>query len=183
MKRYLLFAVFAAATAMAQAQLEEDFTPNPTGWILSSGAGFSNINGNDVVITPGVGGNNPANIGTPVVNKTSNTGKVCFDIRAIDASGNSSTKPFPTTTYADILFVKSSVNSGFNIQRSNGNGACETVGFVATRAPGGTSSMPLIYQFKEVNMAKGNSWYRIVQIGRDGTRTIGYRDVYTHSNQ
>jgi len=111
MKRYLLFVFFIAATAAAHAQLVEDFTPNPTGWTLSSGAGFSNINGNDVVQTPGVGGNNPANIGTPVVNKTSNTVKVCFDIWAMDANGNTGTKPFPTTTYADILFVKSSVTT------------------------------------------------------------------------
>jgi N-acetylmuramoyl-L-alanine amidase len=401
MKRYLLFVLFVAATAVAQAQLVEDFSPNPTGWILSSGAGFSNINGNDVVITPGVGGNNPANIGTPIVNKTSNTVKVCFDIWAIDASGNTGTKPFPTTTYADILFVNSNVsnskdaelaaniyarqdnyvlpanggstcftfsfpaavtasdfkvfisfhadgqqngtkyildnvsisgvtlicggtncapvalddmfnrnsptettfsgalygsnlnypggytvdatgtdndqndayanlqwsvltqplngsvtvnsdgtfsvirnstsvtqlsftyrlsddgvdnnfattadnmtddatvtinwpaagtlpvslvnfngnrngmdvtlqwttniehnNTGFEIQRSNGNGAYGTVGFVATKAPDGNSSMPINYQFREANMAKDNSWYRIVQIDKDGTRTV-----------
>lgn len=401
MKRYLLFILFAAVTGVAHAQLVEDFTPNPTGWTLSSGASFSNVNGNDVVITPGVGGNNPANIGTPVVNKTSNTVKVCFDIWAIDASGNTGTKPFPTPTYADVLFVKSTVttskdaemasniyarqndyrlpdnggtacitfsfpatvtatdfkvflsfhadgqqsgtkyildnvsisgvtlicggtncgpialddmfnrnsptettfngalyggnlsyptgftvdstgtdndqndayadlqwsvltqplngsvtinsngtftvtrnstsvtqltftyrltddgpddnfattadnmaddatvtinwpaggslpvslvnfngsrngtnvtlqwttniesnNTGFEIQRSNGNGAYETVGFVATKAPGGNSVMPINYQFREANMARDNSWYRIVQVDIDGTRTV-----------
>lgn len=111
MKRFLLLILFATITTITQAQLEEDFTPNPTGWILSQGAGFTTFNGNDAVGTPGVGGNNPANIGTPIVNKTSNTVKVCFDIWAMDANGNNGTKPFPSTTYADVLFVKSTVNS------------------------------------------------------------------------
>ena len=94
---------------MVQAQLEEDFSPNPTGWILSQGANFNTINGNDIVITPGVGGNNPANIGTPAVSKTSNTVKVCFDIWAYESNGNGPI-PFPNATYADILFVKSTVS-------------------------------------------------------------------------
>ena len=109
MKRSLLFILFVSVTAIAQAQLEEDFTPNPTGWILSQGANFNAVNGNDIVITPGVGGNNPANIGTPAVSKTSNTVKVCFDIWAYESSGNGPI-PFPNATYADILFVKSTVS-------------------------------------------------------------------------
>lgn len=110
MKRYLLFIFFAAITTIAQAQLEEDFDPAPTGWILSQGASFNSVNGNAVVNTPGVGGNNPANIGTPAVNKTSNTIKVCFDIWAYDANLNNQ-QPFPCNTYADILFVNSAVTS------------------------------------------------------------------------
>src|SRR6185295_2511207 len=46
------------------------------------------------------------------------------------------------------------------------------VGFVATKAVDGNSSMPLYYQFRETNTAKGNSWYRIVQVDKDGTRTV-----------
>jgi hypothetical protein len=111
MKRYLLLILFATITSITQAQLEEDFTPSPTGWITSQGAKFEKFNGNDVVGTPGVGGNNPCNIGTPIVTKTSNTVKVCFDIWAANTSSNSATKPFPTPTYADILFVKSTVTS------------------------------------------------------------------------
>jgi hypothetical protein len=63
-------------------------------------------------------------------------------------------------------------NTGFDIQRSTGNGAYETVGFVATKSDDGNSSTPLNYQFREVNMANGNSWYRIVQIDKDGKRTV-----------
>lgn len=110
MKRCLLFGLFIAATIATHAQLEEDFSPNPTGWTLSSGAGFGTVGGNSVVTTPGVGGNNPASIGTPAVNKTSNTVKVCFDIWAYTSNLNSQIA-FPCATYADILFVKSTVNS------------------------------------------------------------------------
>src|SRR5690242_7962668 len=106
MKKFLLFAFFASTVFFLQAQLEEGFIPAPSGWVISQGAQF--ING--FILTPGVGGNNPANIGTPAVNKTSNKVKVCFDIYATDAYGNgSSIEPFPCTTYADILFVKSTV--------------------------------------------------------------------------
>ncbi|OQP59354.1 T9SS type A sorting domain-containing protein [Niastella populi] len=110
MKRCLLFILFATITTITQAQLEEDFDPAPSGWILSQGASFNAVNGNAVVNTPGVGGNNPANIGTPAVNKTSNTVKVCFDIWAYDANLNNK-QPFPCNTYADILFVNAAVTS------------------------------------------------------------------------
>jgi hypothetical protein len=110
MKRFLLFVFFVGLTTLVQAQLEEDFDPNPVGWVLSQGAGFDNVNNNVVIQTPGVGGNNPANIGTPAVNKTSNTIKVCFDIWAYKSSGDGPIS-FPCNTYADILFVKSTVNT------------------------------------------------------------------------
>jgi hypothetical protein len=116
MKRYLLFVLFVAVTAIAHAQLEEDFNPIPAGWVLSQGAGFGNVNSNSVIITPGVGGNNPASIGTPAVNKTSNTVKVCFDINAYDANLNNQTA-FPCATYADILFVNSAVNSSKDAEK------------------------------------------------------------------
>jgi hypothetical protein len=63
-------------------------------------------------------------------------------------------------------------NTGFEIQRSIGNSAYEKVGFVATQAPGGNSGTPLFYQYKEQNNATGTSWYRLVQIDKDGTPTI-----------
>jgi hypothetical protein len=144
MKRYLLFTLFVAATAIAQAQLEEDFSPNPPGWILSSGANLGTVSGNSVIVTPGVGGNNPANIGTPAVNKTSNTVKVCFDIWAYDANLNSQTT-FPCATYADILFVNSAVTTSKDAEKpeniyarqdnyllpTNGGSSCFTFTFPA----------------------------------------------------
>jgi len=145
MKRCLLFVFFVAATIAAQAQLEEDFNPTPAGWILSSGAGFGTVNSNSVIITPGVGGNNPANIGTPAVNKTSNTVKVCFDIWAYDANLNNQST-FPCATYADILFVNSAVTTSRDAEKpeniyarqdnyllpTNGGTTCFTFTFPAT---------------------------------------------------
>lgn len=110
MKRTLLISSLLLCFASLQAQLKEDFTPNPTGWILSQGARFGEITANDLVITPGVGGNNPAAIGTPAVNKTSNTVEVCLAITAYSSSLNTKVA-FPCNTYIDVLFVKSSVTS------------------------------------------------------------------------
>lgn len=106
MKRFLLFAFFAMTVFLLQAQIEEGFIPAPSGWVLAQGAQFVNA----IILTPGVGGNNPANIGTPPVSKTSNKVNVCFDIWATDAYGRGTNiEPFPCTTYADILFVRSTV--------------------------------------------------------------------------
>lgn len=110
MKRCLLFILLATITSITQAQLEEDFDPVPTGWITSQGAKITTKNGSNVIETPGVGGNNPAYIGTPAVNKTSNTVKVCFSIWAYSTNGTGPL-PFPCNTYADILFVNSAANS------------------------------------------------------------------------
>ena len=109
MKRLLLFAFFAITVNFLQAQLEEDFNPTPAGWILANGAGFSNLNNNAIVLTPGAGSNDPSMIGTPAVNRTSNTVKVCLDIWAYTPNLNQQIS-FPCTTYMDVLFVKSTVN-------------------------------------------------------------------------
>jgi len=61
-----------------------------------------------VVATPGVGGNNPARIGTPAVNKTSHTFQVCLEVTAY-TSNLKNALPFPCNTYMDVLFTKSSV--------------------------------------------------------------------------
>lgn len=108
MKRFLLFAFFAITVNFLQAQLEEDFTPEPTGWVLANGAKFQTLNGNNVVLTAGAGDNDPSRIGTPAVNKTSNTVKVCLDIWAYDPN-MSGPISFPCATYMDVLFSKSTV--------------------------------------------------------------------------
>jgi hypothetical protein len=108
MKRFLLISVLSFAVTALQAQIEEDFTPLPTGWVLSQGASFNTLNGNNLIVTPGVGGNNPARIGTPPVNKTSNTVEVCLEVTAYNSNLNSQ-QPFPCNTYMDVLFVRSSV--------------------------------------------------------------------------
>ena len=116
MKKILLLAVFATTVNFLQAQLEAGFDAEPSEWVLAEGAKFETINGNGIILTPAVGGYNPANIGTPVVNKTSNTVEVCFDIYAIDANLGS-IQPFPCDTYADILFVKSTVTDSRDAEK------------------------------------------------------------------
>jgi len=143
MKRFLLFAMFTMAVLFLQAQIEEGFIPAPSGWVIAQGAQF--VNG--IILTPGVGGYNPANIGTPAVNKTSNTVRVCFDIWATDAYGNGTNiEPFPCATYADILFVKSTVTDSRDAELTeniyarqdnyllpaNGGTTCFTFSFPAT---------------------------------------------------
>jgi hypothetical protein len=119
MKRCLLFVLFVAVTAIAHAQLEEDFDPNPTGWVLDKSARFENLNGNAIVLTSGAGNNEPSVIGTPAVNKTSDTVKVCLDIWAYETNLNNQI-PFPCNpTYADILFVKSSVTDDKDLVPAN----------------------------------------------------------------
>jgi hypothetical protein len=79
-----------------------------------------------------------------------------------------------TGSYVNLQWTTNieSNNTGFEIQRSTASGVYETIGFVPTKAADGNSSMPLYYQFKEANAAQGNSWYRIVQIDKDGGRTV-----------
>jgi hypothetical protein len=83
-----------------------------------------------------------------------------------NGSRNGSTVTLTWTTNIE------SDNSGFEIQRSNDGSAFATVGFVATKATGGNSSMPINYSYKETNTATGNTWYRLSQVDKDGTRTV-----------
>jgi hypothetical protein len=110
MKRILLLSTWLFFAIAVQAQLDEDFTPNPTGWILDQGAQFNSVNGNDAIVTPAGGGNNHARIGTPAVSKTSNTFKVCYDIFLYTSNLNAQ-MPFPCNTFMDVLFVNAAVTT------------------------------------------------------------------------
>jgi hypothetical protein len=55
-------------------------------------------------------------------------------------------------------------NKGFEIQRLVGNGSWQTVGFVNTSAVNGNSSIPLSYNFTDVNTTRGISQYRLRQV-------------------
>ena len=145
MKRFLLSALVLLSAFATKAQFDEDFTPTPTGWVLSSGASFGTIGTNNVILTPGVGGSNPAVIGTPAVSKTSNTVKVCLDITAYTSNLNSQV-PFPCATFMDVLFVNSAVTTANDAQMpaniyarvdnyqlpTNGGNTCFTFTFPAS---------------------------------------------------
>lgn len=109
MKRVLLSSLALLCTFLSFSQLQEDFDPAPSGWILSQGANFQTVTANGGIITPGAG-NKLVQIGTPIVNKTSNTFEVCFNASAYTSNLNSKVN-FPCDTYVDVVFVKSTVTS------------------------------------------------------------------------
>lgn len=58
---------------------------------------------------------------------------------------------------------------GFEIQRRSGAGSFQTIGSIASKAPGGNSSTPLQYSFNDVNNnSSGAVLYRIKMIDLDG---------------
>ncbi len=62
-------------------------------------------------------------------------------------------------------------NKGFEVQRSADGKNFIKIGYVATQAPNGNSSSPLDYTFPDPNPLPGTSYYRLMQIDIDGTRT------------
>jgi hypothetical protein len=68
--------------------------------------------------------------------------------------------------------VSESNVKGFEIQRKLNNGSFERIGFVASKAPNGTSSSLLQYSFTDLNNNSGASQYRIVSIDLDGRMKI-----------
>lgn len=62
-------------------------------------------------------------------------------------------------------------NAGFEVQRIV-NGEYKTVGFVNSKADGGSGSTQLSYVFNEVSNTNAVSWYRLVQVNLDGTKKI-----------
>lgn len=69
------------------------------------------------------------------------------------------------------MTTSESNNTGFEIQRIV-NGEYKTVGFVNSKADDGTSSVQLQYQFNEIYNTNAVSWYRLVQVNKDGTKKI-----------
>jgi hypothetical protein len=58
-------------------------------------------------------------------------------------------------------------NREFDIQRKIGNGEWASIGFVASKAPYGNSSLPLDYELTDINTSKGISQYRLKQVDID----------------
>lgn len=62
-------------------------------------------------------------------------------------------------------------SKGFDVQRKLSNGGWQTLDFVATKAINGNSSLPLSYEFTDLNNAKGISQYRLRQLDIDGKQS------------
>ncbi|MEO6668369.1 MAG: T9SS type A sorting domain-containing protein [Ferruginibacter sp.] len=108
-----LLCVFNNLMAQDQPCFSETFTGSTTGWTYSQGASVQTYNNpgnncsNDLgIITPGVGGNNPCNLKTPLL--TSNGGakvKMTFDMYVMDANLKcASWKDFSCTTSMDVVY-------------------------------------------------------------------------------
>ena len=63
-------------------------------------------------------------------------------------------------------------SKGFNIERMLGNGNWETIGFVSSKAPSGTSNAELNYTYFDNNIFKGISQYRLKQVDFDNHSTL-----------
>ncbi len=60
------------------------------------------------------------------------------------------------------------INKGFEIQRQQGQGSWEKIGFMESRATGGNSNSDLSYQFTDANSSSGPTNYRLLQVDLDG---------------
>jgi hypothetical protein len=68
-------------------------------------------------------------------------------------------------------------NRGFNVQRLQGSGNWETLGFVSSQAAGGNSQSALTYTYTDGNLFKGVTQYRLQQVDIDGRSK--YSDIRT----
>lgn len=136
MNRLLHSALFLLCflwTGILQAQLEEDFTPNPPNWILASGYSIHNVNGNDVVLSSN--GNNPGTIGTPIVQKSANTVTYCADIFGYTPQTGLTSLPCAATV--DLYFTSTAVNNVNDLDETDPTKVFGTVKGLAVPASGG----------------------------------------------
>lgn len=177
MKKFLLstFVLFTFAALNAQYNLTpnttvcESFTTAPAGWTLSQGASFNGYNNywkgcasDNGIVTPGVGGNNPANILTAGVTTSLPGSKVLvqFSIApyASNLSCNSFSAAFECTTLLDIYITPTSYNSTTIPTGNNLLGSY--VGFALTNAgnyaivvslPSNVTSFKVLFRFGAQN--------------------------------
>jgi hypothetical protein len=63
-------------------------------------------------------------------------------------------------------------NTGFEVQRKDGNGSFRTIQFVKSKSKDGQSSIDLTYTFKDQNVFEGMTQYRFAQIDLDGHKAL-----------
>jgi len=137
---------------------------------------------------------NPAGQGTATITRNNSTvTAVSFIYQLCDPNGNCDTAlvmvnfpagaPLPVSLLSfngnrnasrvtlRWTTVSESNNAGFEIQRLV-NGEFKTVGYVNSKADDGSGAMQLQYQFSEIYNTNEVSWYRLVQVNKDGTKKI-----------
>ena len=142
----------------------EDFNNDPAGWTLSQGARFfdyinpaNNCVADRGIITPGVGGNNPAFIRTPVyISSGPAKIKMSFDIYVFDANLKCNTwKNYNCPTSIDVFYIAGGVRYPGVIDfvlppNGPGNSPNVVVEFlVGSNLPAGTPySIEVAFKFK-----------------------------------
>jgi hypothetical protein len=63
-------------------------------------------------------------------------------------------------------------NTGFEVQRKDGNGTFKTIQFVNSKSKDGQSSIELNYSIKDQNVFEGMTQYRFAQVDMDGHRAL-----------
>lgn len=123
MKKFLLSFIFLATVLLSKAQFVESFNGGalPAGWDLAQGMkvqDYNNPSNNCVtdfgLLTPGVGGNNPAKVltGSSTYNSSASFINVGFTIYIFDANlACSSVKALPCQTFVQVYLVKASWTS------------------------------------------------------------------------
>jgi hypothetical protein len=118
MKKCLLIVVTCCVlhtVSQAQLILFQDFTNSTPGWVTSNGASIGSYDNADGgcatefgIITPGVGGNNPAKILSEVITPTQQLVEVKFSIQRYDANLSCNSRSnFACPTSVDIIAVAS----------------------------------------------------------------------------
>ena len=117
MKKVLFSFAFLALVFAGKAQLIlfQDFSNNTPGWVTSNGSSIGTYDNFNIgcateygIITPGVGGNNPAKVLSEAVIPNQQIIQVKFNIDRYDANFScSSHSNFGCATYVDILAVAS----------------------------------------------------------------------------
>lgn len=137
MKRMLLtgaiLMVCALKTGTLQAQLKEDFSPNPANWILANGYSYHTVNGNDVILSSN--GNSPGTIGTPIVQKSANTVTFCADIFGYTPQDDLTSLPCAATI--DLYFTSTTVNNGNDLDENDASKVFGVVKNLPVAASGG----------------------------------------------
>lgn len=144
--------------------ITDDFNNDPVGWTLSQGARFfdyinpaNNCGADKGIITPGVGGNNPAFIRTPQYISTGVARlKISFDIFVFDANLKcNSWKNYGCPTSIDVFYISGGVRYPGVIDHvlppnGPGNNPNVTMEFpVGNNLPAGTSySIEIAFKFK-----------------------------------
>jgi hypothetical protein len=130
-----LLLVCALMTGILQAQLTEDFSSEPAGWILANGYSYHDVNGNVVILSSN--GNSPGSIGTPVVEKASGTNTVTFCADIFGYTPQDGLTSLPCAATMDLYFTNTTVNNGNDLDENDASKVYGVVKNLPVSADGG----------------------------------------------